>query len=182
MMLEKTDKARSELRPGVRTLGQRERSLLLLADGQRSIHDLRPLFDGEGEQIVLRLVRDGYLSPSRQSTPPAEPPAARVAVSAPAPLGDAGAAPGNAADAFEGKRSLATTRMFLFDICERMFARRDPARAEAFREALRTARDRASMLAAAREMIEAIEQAAGAERADSISERIAMLLPPEGVA
>lgn len=163
MMLEKTDKARSELRPGVRTLGQRERSLLLLADGQRSIHDLRPLFDGEGEQIVLRLVRDGYLSPSRQSTPPAEPPA-------------------NSSDAFEGKRSLATTRMFLFDICERMFARRDPARAEAFREALRTARDRASMLAAARDMIEAIEQAAGAERADSISERIAMLLPPEGVA
>ena len=84
-----------------------------------------------------------------------------------------------AADAFEGKRSLATTRMFLFDICERMFARRDPALADRFREALRQARDREGMLAAGREMIAEIEQVAGHERADSISERIAMLLPPE---
>ncbi|MBX3658803.1 MAG: hypothetical protein KIS62_07445 [Ramlibacter sp.] len=175
MLLQKTEKARSELRPGVRTLGQRERSLLLLADGQRSIHDFRPLFDGEGEQIVLKLVRDGYLSPSRQSPAISEP----APASAPAPLEPPAAAPGNSADPFEGKRSLATTRMFLFDICERMFARRDPARAEAFREALRAARDRDSMLAAAREMIADIEKAAGPERADSISERIAMLLPPE---
>jgi hypothetical protein len=75
---------------------------------------------------------------------------------------------------------MATTRMFLFDICERMFVRRDPVKAEAFREALRNARDRESMLAAAREMIAAVEEIAGHERADSIAERIAMLLPPEG--
>lgn len=36
------------------------------------------------------------------------------------------------------------------------------------------------MLAAARNMISAVEDIAGPERADSISERIAMLLPPEG--
>ena len=30
------------------------------------------------------------------------------------------------ADSFEGKRSLATTRMFLFDIVERMFVRKMP--------------------------------------------------------
>jgi hypothetical protein len=89
------------------------------------------------------------------------------------------AAPPPSADAFEGKRSLATTRMFLFDICERMFVRRDPALATRFRDALREARDRESMLAASREMIVEIERIAGHERADSISERIAMLLPPE---
>ena len=82
-------------------------------------------------------------------------------------------------DPFEGKRSLATTRMFLFDICERMFARRDPAMADRFREALRQARDREGMLAAGRDMIAEIERVAGPERADSISERVAMLLPPE---
>ena len=81
------------------------------------------------------------------------------------------------ADQFEGKRSLATTRMFLFDICERMFARRNPEMAELFREALRHAKDRDTMLAVSREMIEEIETVAGHERADSISERLAMLLP-----
>ncbi len=72
--------------------------------------------------------------------------------------------------------------MFLFDICERMFARRDPAGAERFREALRQARDRNAMLSAARQMVEEIERVAGPERADSISERIAMLLPAETAA
>jgi len=100
---------------------------------------------------------------------------------APPPVPDrlAAASAGQAADAFEGKRSLATTRMFLFDICERMFARRDPALAERLREALRNAKDRDAMLAESRCMLEEIEKVAGFERADSIAERIAMLLPPE---
>ena len=62
------------------------------------------------------------------------------------------------------------------------FARRNPALAERFREALRDAKDRNSMLAASRDMIDEIEKAAGHERADSISERLAMLLPSEAAA
>ncbi len=69
--------------------------------------------------------------------------------------------------------------MFLFDICERMFTRRDPVLATTLRDNLREARDRDTMLAVARLIIDEIERAAGAERADAISERIAMLLPPE---
>ena len=181
MQLHKTARARAELQPGVRTLGQRERTLLLMADGRRSVQDFRPLFSGDGEQIALRLLREGFLEahPAKklertiglaaraQATPPAiapeQTPAPQVArVSA---------------DQFEGRRSLATTRMFLFDLCERTFARRSPEMAGRFREALRNARDRDTMLAVSREMIEAIEQLAGHERADSISERLAMLLP-----
>ncbi len=63
MHLQKTQKARSELQPGIRTLSLRERSLLLLADGSRSILEFRPMFGGEGEKIVLDLVRRGYLEP-----------------------------------------------------------------------------------------------------------------------
>ncbi|ROZ77167.1 hypothetical protein [Ramlibacter sp. WS9] len=174
MLLQKTERARTELRPGVRTLGQRERSLLLLCDGKKSLMDLRPLFDGLGEQIVLNLMQRGYLEPLTREPRAARSPEPEVAApSPPAPVGSA--------DGFEGRRSLATTRMFLFDICERMFARRDPAQAERFREALRDAKDRESMLAAGREMIAEIERVAGHERADSISERIAMLLPLETV-
>jgi hypothetical protein len=182
MQLHKTDRARAELKPGVRTLGQRERTLLLMADGSKSAQDFRPLFDGDGEAIALRLLREGFLEahPGKLSTP--------AAASAPAPAitpaqlqnfpsPETTQAIRVAADQFEGKRSLATTRMFLFDICERMFARRNPEMAERFREALRNAKDRETMLAASREMLEEIEKIAGHERADSISERIAMLLP-----
>ncbi len=181
MLLQRTEKARDELRPGMRTLGLRERSLLLMADGNKSLYDINAVMGGQAEPIVLDLVRRGYLETTARAAtvaPAALPtPVAATPASAPssAPM------PARAADPFEGKRSLATTRMFLFDICERMFARRDPARAEQFREALRNAKDRESMLAAGRDMLAEIEKAAGPERADSISERIAMLLPPEAV-
>jgi hypothetical protein len=186
MQLHKTDRARAELKPGVRTLGQRERTLLLMADGSKSAQDFRPLFDGDGEAIALRLLREGFLEahPGKTAAPAVAPAAAPAPAPklTPAQLKDFPSPETTqaiqvSADQFEGKRSLATTRMFLFDICERMFARRDPVMAERFREALRNAKDRETMLAASREMIEEIEKIAGHERADSISERIAMLLP-----
>lgn len=173
MLLLKTDKARVELRSGVRTLDQRERSVLLLADGNRSMDDFRELFHGHGARIAAKLIADGYLLQSVQGADaqpvPAQPQVVTNALTSQS-------APVNA-DSFEGKRSLATTRMFLFDLCERMFARRDPDLAEVLRESLRQAKDRESMLAAGRQMVAEIERIAGAERADSISQRIAMLLP-----
>lgn len=84
-----------------------------------------------------------------------------------------------AADAFEGKRSLATARMFLFDLTERMFARRDPALALHLRDRFREARDRDSMMAVARDLLHHIEVQAGAARADEVSARLSMLLPDE---
>lgn len=188
MKLHKTDRARAELKPGVRTLSQRDRTLLLMADGSKSVQDFRPLFDGNGEGIALRLLREGFLQvhpapkPSSLAAPAPAPVPQRTAVAATRAPASTQTSPNATpvaitADQFEGKRSLATTRMFLFDICERMFARRGPDMADHFRGALRSARDREAMLAAAREMIEEIEKIAGHERADSISERIAMLLP-----
>jgi hypothetical protein len=154
-----------------------------MADGSKSAQDFRPLFDGDGEAIALRLLREGFLEahPGKTAAPAAAPPAPAPKPT-PAqlqnfPSPETTQAIQVSADQFEGKRSLATTRMFLFDICERMFARRDPVMAERFREALRNAKDRETMLAASREMLEEIEKIAGHERADSISERIAMLLP-----
>ena len=85
------------------------------------------------------------------------------------------------ADTFDGKRSLATTRMFLFDICERMFVRRDPKFATQMRDALREARDREAMLTIAALMLTEIEKTAGPERAESLRERIDKLLPPAEV-
>lgn len=175
MQLQKTDKARAELQGGSRTLGQRERALLILADGKTTVHAVDHLFNGQAQILAHQLIEAGYLV-GIDLKRPASPRAAPLAAT---PEPEPAAPTANAADRFEGKRSLATTRMFLFDICERMFVRRAPEQAEAFREALRNAKDRESMLAAARDMIAAVEAIAGHERADSISERIAMLLPPE---
>ncbi|CAM8667372.1 hypothetical protein MCEMSEM18_01600 [Comamonadaceae bacterium] len=185
MQLLKTDKARTELQIGNRTLGQRERAMLILADGRNTVETINHLFQGDAMRLATYLMQSGYLVPQDEPASAVRAPRA-TPKSAPAPhlvapqvQTDVVTAPPSA-DSFEGKRSLATTRMFLFDICERMFVRRDPARADSFREALRNAKDRDTMLAAARDMISAVEEIAGHERADSISERIAMLLPPEG--
>lgn len=156
-MLIKTDKGRHELQPGQRSLGQRERAILLVADGRKSTATLHALFQGEGRAIVEALLAGGYLEEDRPAPAPPE--------------------PRGAVDTFSGPRSLASARMFLFDIAERMFAPRDRAMAERLRNALREARDADSMLAVGREMLAEIERSAGAERADAISERLSRLLP-----
>lgn len=156
MMLLKTEKARLELMPGIRTLSLRERSLLLLADG-KPLHELEALYHGIGAQLIEQLIRDGYLQ-------------------RPAPAAEDAPAPG------PSTRSLAGTRMYLFDICERMFARRDPALAHNFHAALRAARDRASMLEVGEAMLTEVGHLAGPERAHTLRTQLAQLLPPAGEA
>jgi len=173
----KTDKARDELQGGQRTLTQRERALLLMADGRRSLTDFSPLFANrtEAEQAIQALVLKGYLQDAQAVA------AAKVQAAAAPPTPMPAADPirlATSADGFDGKRSLATTRMFLFDICERMFVRRDPKFALQMRDALREARDRGAMLTIAALMLTEVEKTAGAERAESLRERIDRLLPP----
>lgn len=160
MLLQKTDKARLELSPGVRTLSLRERSLLLLADG-KPLPDLQAMYNGIGAQIVDNLMRQGYL------TGPADVPAH---TSAPSPSIQR-PEPG------ESLRSLAGARMYLFDTCERLFVRRDPVLAQHFREALRAAKDRLSMLDVGDAMLQEVALAAGAERAATLRQRLEQLLP-----
>ena len=160
-MLLKTDKARLELQPGRRTLSLRERSLLLLADG-KPLHELQAMYDGEGRQIVDALVHAGYLSLPVLDEEDLSATAPLMALAQHAPL-----------------RSLAGTRMYLFDICARMFARRNPPLAEQYRVALRGARDRWSMLDVGEALLEEVGYLAGAQRAAAIRERMVQLLPQE---
>ena len=166
MLLQKTEKARLELSPGVRTLSLRERSLLLLADG-KPLSDLQAMYNGIGAQIVENLMRQGYLTGPADLPPTPEPttptPTSTPSIERPAPG--------------ESLRSLAGARMYLFDTCERLFARRDPVLAQHFREALRAAKDRTSMLDVGEAMFEEVALAAGAERAASLRERLDQLLP-----
>lgn len=173
MLLQKTEKARLELAPGVRTLSLRERSLLLLADG-KPLPDLQAMYNGIGAQIVDNLMRQGYL------TGPAELPPMSTPASASASIGRPPAPPRQ--EPAEALRSLAGARMYLFDACERLFARRDPVMAQQFREALRAAKDQDSMLDVGEAMFDEVALAAGAERAASLRERFGQLLPATSAA
>lgn len=205
MLLLKSDKARRELASRQRVLSVRERSALFLADGIRSRDELIHLMQGD-IGLLQKLVTNGYLVESDTlgvksahmtgvAVSQVEPVEAFLRQSEPAPVAAAAlvqptlavtdtvtrnvAAPAQSVDNFEGKRSLATTRMFLFDIVERMFVRKIPELANHLRDRLREARDRASMMVVAREIILKVEEIAGADRADGLSERLAMMLPPE---
>jgi hypothetical protein len=67
--------------------------------------------------------------------------------------------------------------MYLFDMAERIFSRKDPALADRLRSKLREARDRESMLEVGTELLEIIDRLAGSERATQVRERIDKLLP-----
>ena len=205
MPLLKSEKARTELASKQRSLSVRERSALFLADGVRSRDELVHLLQGD-VAMLLKLMASGYLVPSetlgdraaRMTDFAVSQQDSQVGFqrpSAPAALNDIAARPtaltgvdnvssnaavlAQSADSFEGKRSLATTRMFLFDIVERMFVRKMPELANHLRDQLRGARDREAMLVVAREIILNVEEIAGPDRADGLSERLAMMLPPE---
>ena len=208
MPLLKSDKARQELASKQRVLSIRERSALFLADGIRSRDELVHLLQGD-IGMLQKLMQTGYLVASEtlsaqaarltdfavsQTAPrlafsSTTPGALPISVAKSAAAATRSIKPANASsfhqsspqstDSFEGKRSLATTRMFLFDIVERMFVRKMPELANHLRDLLREARDRETMLATAREIIENVEQIAGPDRADGLSERLAMMLPPE---
>ena len=167
-MLIKTEKGRQELRPGNRTLGQRERTLLLLADGRQSESKMAELMQGDGRRLLDQLLAQGYLERRHPAG------TAALTPGVPGPVGQRLVAHG---EPFSGARSLASARMFLFDISERLFAPRDKVLASHHRHALREARDPQAMLAAGRALIADVERLAGSKRADGISERFAKLLP-----
>ena len=158
MPLIKTEKALTELRSRQRTLGLKERALLLLADGQKPAGELQTLVQADAA-LVQHLVAQGYL---------AHRPVTEASAAKPLEV---------AADPFHGKRSLATARLYLLDLVERMFARPDPSFAQRLREQLRTAPDQEAVVAAAHTLLQQVEAVAGAARAEGIRERLNRLWP-----
>jgi len=179
MVLYRTDKAHAEFRPGVRSLGLRERTLLLLVDGRRTSSELTVMFDGLAEPLVQKMLQDGFLSFDR-ATPAVLPKDSRPGLAQEARPAEVDAWPqtlSGTAETASARRSLAAARMFLFDMSERMFARREPELADRFRMALRDAKDRESMLLVSTDMIATVESMDASERAETIRQQIELLLP-----
>lgn len=159
MLLYKTTKAHQELAPGARSLNLRQRSLLLLAEGTPYMQ-LAQMYHGQGEALVAQLLESGYLQSRGMDmpAPAAEQPAFAPPATAPA-------------------MTLAGTRMYLFDMVERLFANRQQLLADRLRQALREARDEQALRSVCDSMLNAVAQHAGAERATQLSQQLVHLVP-----
>lgn len=167
MLLQKTAKALEELQPGTRMLPQRARSVLLMAGG-KSLVELQQMLGLEHAQLAQQLMSEGYLQ--LQSGTPQPNTSIQTANPAPSPAAPA-LAPVTAA-----AMSMAGTRMYLFDLCERLFANRQEALAQSLRQQLRAARDIVSLREAGLAMLDAVQEHAGEERASALREQLSALL------
>lgn len=162
MLLYKTTKAHQELTPGARSLNLRQRSVLLLAEGTPYIQ-LAQMYHGQGEALVGQLLESGYLECRSMDAIPTS--------AAPATLAPAAPPPAPAA------MTLAGTRMYLFDMVERLFANRQQTVADQLRQALREARDAQALRSVCDALLNAVAQHAGAQRATQLSQQLVHLVP-----
>lgn len=171
MLLQRTAKAHEELQPGKRQLPLRERSVLLMAGG-KTLAQLQQLLGDEHATLARELMAQGYLQ--------TEPAAADASPSHHATVQESGLAEQAAAPAATsaGRQTLNLpgTRMYLFDLCERMFAKRHEVLAQNLRTQLREARDLPALRSAGLALLDAVQQHAGEERAASLREQLAGLL------
>lgn len=185
MILQKTTKAQQELQPGSRQLPQRARSVLLMAGG-KSMDEIHTMLGSDHAALAQQLVEQGYLQliaaqadKPGQLTHALQPPLMAGATQIhipPAAVASATAQATPSASSQPPAINMAGTRMYLFDMCERLFANRHEALAQALREQLREARDLNTLRDAGLALLAAVEQHAGEERAQSLRERLAALL------
>lgn len=163
MALHKTDLARATLaRNTGTTLTLRERRVLILADGRRTLADLRMMLVGEdvGPLVTTLMVR-GFLRDDAPASPAPAP--------TPTPQPAVGAAPAPA----RNRRSLAAAKMYVAD---QLQLQRDPAMA-VHRDALHAARDEDALLAAMAAATLAVAQRTSAAVGERMRERVREALP-----
>lgn len=129
MQPRKTELARTALQAHRAPLDMRQRRLLILCDGQRSITDLTGLLGQDAPAMVIQLVQAGYLSTGTGAAapPPPPPPPPPAATVEPQPATPAAAA----ATAVERRRSLVSARIYVLGILE---MQRHPQAAALFRD------------------------------------------------
>lgn len=130
MQPRKTELARTALQAHRAPLDMRQRRLLILCDGQRSIADLTGLLGQDAPAMVIQLVQVGYLSTGTGTGATAPPPSPAAAVE-PLPAAMAAVPAAAATTAVERRRSLVAARIYVLGILE---MQRHPQAAALFRD------------------------------------------------
>ncbi|MGF6417525.1 hypothetical protein ABH900_000992 [Stenotrophomonas sp. AN71] len=128
MQPRKTDLARTALQAHRAPLDMRQRRLLILCDGQRTIADLTGLLGQEAPAMVIQLVQAGYLSTGKVTAAPAPSPTTGAEPTAVPAAPEPVAAP---ATPVERRRSLVAARIYVLGILE---MQRHPQAAALFRD------------------------------------------------
>ncbi|WP_369940906.1 hypothetical protein [Xanthomonas medicagonis] len=152
----KTALAIAALQSHAAPLDMRQRRVLILADGQRSVDDLIALGGNNAATIVQELLQQGYLDDGR---PSGAPPSAAPAAPSPAPA--------------DPRRALLNARMYLLDLLQ---LQRHPA-SRPLQQQLRDAREDAATLQAIAQALRAMPEMTSERYAQRIRERVLEVLP-----
>lgn len=172
MQPRKTELARTALQAHRAPLDMRQRRLLILCDGQRTIADLTGLLGQDAPAMVIQLVQAGYLSTGTGA--PAPPPSPAAAVE-PVPAPPAAAPAAAVATAVERRRSLVAARIYVLGILE---MQRHPQAAALFRDLqqARAERDVLQVLQSAMRMLPGLTSEGYCQR---VRQRLLEALPLE---
>ncbi|MDR6674094.1 hypothetical protein [Xanthomonas sp. 1678] len=135
-------------------LDMRQRRVLILADGQRSVEELAALGGSNAAAIVQALLQQGYLDDGRAAAPVAAPAAPAAAPADP-------------------RRALLNARMYLLDLLQ---LQRHPA-SRPLQQQLRDAREDATTLQAIANALRAMPEMTSERYAQRIRERVLEVLP-----
>ena len=175
MQPRKTALAHTTLEAHRAALGMRQRRLLILCDGQRSVTELTQLMGQDAPAMVVELIREGYLvtgaAPAAQvsQTSPSATSARPTATPAPCTTPAAAAAPP------DRRRSMAAARLYLLDILE---MQRNPAAAALFHQ-LQQARGDDDILDALQAALRALPTMTREGFAQRVTQRVLEVLPHE---
>ena len=203
MQLHKTELARSALGERAGGISVRDRRILILSDGQRSMEDIAALLGAEARGSVLRLVQAGYLRVSDASAPAAIVAArgllgslqrATNALRLPPVAADGAlkdvpqAAPATATHATANatmlqparaaaRRSLAASKMYVLDMLQ---LQRDPE-AVALKAAIQSSVGQDAILAAVVDAVAHLQRVSNGSYGRRVYERVAEIIPEQAL-
>ncbi len=183
-VLRKTSTGRREQQQRSQALSARQRHVLILCDGRRAIGELCALMGQEAQQLAQELLaaglveRMGLANASEPEEAPLKPPSKTSAQGSAAPEqtpSSVAASQLAQAVAPPPRRSIALSRMYMFDMLERLLGGQSgPARAH-----LRAADQPEALLAALQECLALIAEIAGPVQADKVRRQLCDMLPED---
>ena len=185
-VLRKTPTGRREQQQRSQALSARQRHVLILCDGRRAVGELCALMGQEAQQLTQELLAAGFVEcvglAKAAELAPAEVPlkltsktsAQGSSASEPSPSSVSASQLARAV-APPPRRSIALSRMYMFDMLERLLGGQSgPARAH-----LRAADQPEALLAALQECLALIAEIAGPVQADKVWRQLCDMLPED---
>lgn len=174
MFPHKTEQAHAALQSHAGPLSMRERRIVIMCDGKRSLDELSALFGADTAATIVRLCGQGFLridgAAQRAARGPATaPPAPKPA--APAPVAPAPPAPAAA----NPRRSLVAAKMYLIGMLE--LQRNEEALSH--RLQLQTSREAGEVVAHLMSALGFLQRHTNASMAQRVRERLGEVLPEE---